>query len=39
MTNEILTKIRELKTDFYFESRLQITDQIIKTTKNGNPYL
>lgn len=37
--NELLTKIKELKTDFYFKSRLQITDQIISTTKQGKPYL
>ena len=36
---DLLTKIRESKIDFYFKSRLQITDQIVSTTKQGKPYL
>lgn len=36
---EILTKIKESKSDFSFKSSLQIIDQITKTTQYGKPYL
>jgi len=37
--NEIITKATKLQKDFVFKTRLQVLDQIIGTTRQGNPYL
>ena len=37
--NEIIVKAKELQNDFFFKAKLQVIDQIIGATKQGNPYL
>ena len=37
--NEIIAKINEFQNDFTFKTKLQVSDQIISTTKYKNQYL
>lgn len=37
--NEIIKKAMRSKEDFDFKTKLQVLDQIIATTRQGNPYL